>query len=158
VSKDSLLAIKSAGVFSKHTVEIAKNAELALSMYVRIELLHMAQDLVVTTPISKETTDGCSNVLRHSMFLNLLLYYAQEQLYSVLYSTASKLVITSLLLVLVASAILESNSLEPWDVEYLLSLEMLVRKILNLFKLLVLNSLRVLAMKKVLKLKAYTMM
>ena len=89
------MATKSVGVFSKHTAEIAKNVELDTLMFVRIELLLMAQDLEATTPTSKETIDGCLNVLRHFMFQNLLLCYVLEQLYLVLYIIAYKLVITS---------------------------------------------------------------
>jgi len=82
------LAIKSAGVFLSHTVDIAKNVDKATLMSVRIQLLLTDLDLVAITPISKETTNGYSNVLRHYMSHNLLLCYVQEQLYLVLYSIA----------------------------------------------------------------------
>jgi len=87
------LAIKSAGVFLKNTVGIAKNVELAMLMFVRIELLLMAQDLEATTLTSKETIDGYLNVLRHFMFQNLPLCYVLEQHYLVLYTITCKLVI-----------------------------------------------------------------
>jgi hypothetical protein len=64
-------------------------------MSVKIELLLMVQDLVAITPISKGTTGGYSNVLSHYMFQNLLPCYVLEQRYSVLYSIAWNLAITS---------------------------------------------------------------
>lgn len=85
-SKDSLLAIKCAGVFLNNTVVIVKNVDAVTTTFVRQEKVLMAQDSEVITPTFKVTTNGYLNAQKHFMFQNLLHCYVQEQHYLALYS------------------------------------------------------------------------